>query len=146
MLPLHCINLMSFGWLVHQSKIVFCIEDNISSPMTGKLVHMALSVLALLQDTLHCCYSLAINEKQCKIKKQSKGKKNCKKRKNKEKQGKTKKNYGKQCTVMPGCTHCTLYSTLQNIQSSFPEVVLSVIRLIAMCLMVLYSVHLNTIQ
>ena len=89
MLPLHCINLMSFGWLVHQSKIVFCIEDNISSPMTGKLVHMALSVLALRQDTLQCCYSLAINAKQCKIKKQGKGKKNCKKRKNKEKQRKT---------------------------------------------------------
>ena len=116
MLPLHCINLMSFGWLVHQSKIVFCIEDNISSPMTGKLVHMALSVLALRQDTLQCCYySLAINAKQCKIKKQGKGKKNCKKRKNKEKQGKTKKNYGKQCTVLPGCA---VY-TLQSIQSSF---------------------------
>ena len=113
--------------------------------MTGKLVHMALSVIALRQDTLQCCYSLAINAKQCK-KTRAQRKKLCKKKKNKEKQCKTKKNYGKQCTVMPGCTHCTLYSTLQNIQSSFPEVVLSVIRLIAMCLMVLYNVHLNTIQ
>ena len=119
MLPIHCINLMSFGWLVHQSKIVFCIEDNISSPMTGKLVHMALSVLALRQDTLQCCYSLAINAKQCKTKKQGKAKiKLCKKRKNKEKQVKHRKTMENSALYCQG-VQCTVYSTLQKFNLVF---------------------------
>ena len=65
-----------------------------------------------------------------------------KKLQKKEKQRKTKKNRVKQRKTMENSAlycqgvQCTVYSTLQNIQSSFPEVVLSVIRLIAMCLMV----------